>query len=287
MYQICSLQLPKMGYPDPLKVFSRKLTDNVVVSSSGFKRFDRINFGARMALFNYNDTIVVWSALPYSEGVKEALKMSSGAKEPNVKYVVIPDREHTMAAKSFKEQFPQLKIIAMEGVDLGKSVPIDYVVTLKYKNQLIDAQKLKEIGISDPVILDNFEFVYLPSHANLELVMYDKQLRALFQADLLFNLKQGDGNEQFSKHCGHEGGNPFSGFSYLARFMHPDSKFGRFFMNKAVNSGAAAEGLQKIYGWDFEKVVMCHGLIIESGGREVFKKVFASAIDKKSTGEYR
>uniref|UniRef100_A0A0L0NPD0 Uncharacterized protein n=1 Tax=Candidozyma auris TaxID=498019 RepID=A0A0L0NPD0_CANAR len=270
-----------MGYPDPLKVFSRKLTDNVVVSSSGFKRFDRINFGARMALFNYNDTIVVWSALPYSEGVKEALKMSSGAKEPNVKYVVIPDREHTMAAKSFKEQFPQLKIIAMEGVDLGKSVPIDYVVTLKYKNQLIDAQKLKEIGISDPVILDNFEFVYLPSHANLELVMYDKQLRALFQADLLFNLKQGDGNEQFSKHCGHEGGNPFSGFSYLARFMHPDSKFGRFFMNKAVNSGAAAEGLQKIYGWDFEKVVMCHGLIIESGGREVFRKVFASAIDKK------
>lgn len=269
-----------MAYPDPLKVVSRKITESIVLSSSGFKRFDRINFGARMALFNYNGSIVVWSALPYGEGVRNALDMSGANQGASVSYLIIPDREHTMAAKSFKEHFPQLKIIAMEGVDLG-SVAIDHVVTSKYENQLLDKEKLQEIGIRDPVILNNFQFVYLPAHQNKELVTYDINLKSVFQADLVFNLRPGDGNEQFSSECGHpEGANAFGGFSYPARYMNPDSCIGRYLMNKVANSSASAEGLRAIYGWDFDRLVMCHGLVFEKGGKEAFAKVFGKAIGK-------
>ncbi|KAF3990182.1 hypothetical protein FT663_02193 [Candidozyma haemuli var. vulneris] len=270
-----------MAYPDPLKVVSRKITENIVLSSSGFRRFDKINFGARMALFNYNGSIVVWSALPYGDGVKKALEMTSGSESPSVSYVIVPDKEHTMAAKSFKQEFPQLKIIAMEGVDLGSEAPVDHVITEKYKDVLLDSKKLQEIGIKDSVILDNFEFVYLPEHTNKELVMYDKNSKSLFQADLFFNLRSDDKNEQFSKDSGFpEGASVFTGFSYPAKYMNPDSKVGRFLMNKAANSSAAAEGIKNIYKWDFDRLVMCHGSVFETGGKEAFHKVFEKVLKK-------
>lgn len=266
-------------YPDPLKVVSRKITDSIVLSSSGFRRFGKINFGARMALFNYNGSIVVWLAMPYGDGVKRALELSAGGKEPQVSYVIVPDREHTMAAKSFKQQFPALKIIAMEGVDLGLEAPIDHVIKADVKGKILDKLALELVGITDPVIVDNFEFVYLPSHANKELVMYDKNLKSLFQADLLFNLRGDEENEQFSKEVGHEG-SVFNGFSYPAKYMNPDSKVGRFFMNKAAGSSSGAEGLRNIYSWDFDRLVMCHGTVFETGGKEAFRKVFGGVLGK-------
>lgn len=263
-------------YPDPLKVVSRRITENIVLSASGFRRFGKINFGARMALFNYNDKIVVWLAMPYSDGVKEALELAAKGKEPQVAYVIIPDKEHTMAAKSFKVRFPDLKIIAMEGVDLGKEAPVDYVFTDKVKDRVLGLAALQEIGITDSVILDNFEFVYLPSHVNKELVMYEKALKSVFQADLLFNLKN-EPNEQFSEEVGHKG-SVFSGFSYPAKFMNPDSKLGRNFMNKAASSSKGAEGIRSIYSWDFDRLVMCHGSVFETGGKEAFRKVFSGVL---------
>ena len=48
-----------MGYPKTLKVVSRKLTSNIVIASCGFTRVNTLNFGARMALFNYDNDIVI------------------------------------------------------------------------------------------------------------------------------------------------------------------------------------------------------------------------------------
>lgn len=264
-----------MGYPNPLKVLSRKLADNIVVAHSGFKRVDKINFGARMALFNFGGSVVVWSAIPHNDDVVKALQLVTGTSSDfNVSHLIIPDKEHTMAAKSFKEQYPDMKIIAMEGVDLGSLTPIDYRVTAKHANQVIGGDILREIGITDPAILSNFEFVYLPNHVNKELVMYDKVSKTLFEADLLFNLREDTPMEQFDGVS-----RPFSGWSYLAKFMNPDSKVGGILQRKAANVGSSKAGLRAIYSWDFDRLVMCHGNIIETGGKEAFAKVFGNALN--------
>ncbi len=33
-------------------------------------------------------------------------------------HLIVPDAEHTMAAKSFGEKFPEIKILAMENVNI-------------------------------------------------------------------------------------------------------------------------------------------------------------------------
>lgn len=264
-----------MGYPNPLKIFSRKLTENIVVAHSGFKRFDRVNFGARMALFNYNGSVVVWSALPHSEDVINAIELVSGASDCNVSHLIIPDKEHTMAAKSFKEKYPQLKIIAMEGVDLGENTPIDYVFTSKQANKVIGADALAEMGITDPVIARNFEFVYLPKHANQELVMYEKATKTVFEADLLFNLRDDEPMEQFS-----DTPHPFGGWSYISKFLNADSKVGGAMFRRIAKVHESSKGLQAIDSWDFDRVVMCHGNILETGGKAAFRKVFGSVLSE-------
>lgn len=268
-----------MGYPNPLKIVARQVSENVVIAHSPFKRVDKINFGARMAAFNYNNSIVVWSALPYNSDVASALQLLAGEHPVAVKYLIIPDKEHTMAAVSFKEKFPELKIIAMEDVDLGTKAPVDFRITSAVKHKILAKPELQDLGISDGAILDNFEFVFLPFHTNKELVMLDKNDKTLYEADLLFNLRSDAKLEQFAPEF-HEGKdyNPHTGWSYITRYMNPDSSVGKFLFNKIANTSKSAEGLRAIYLWDFDRIVMCHGNIIEKNGREEFKKVFGSVL---------
>lgn len=268
-----------MTYPNPLKVVSKKLSDNILVVATSFKRFNKVNFGARMALFHYNSSVVVWSAIPFADEVANTIEKLTGQPSTPVSYLIIPDKEHTLAAKLFKKQYPDMKIISMELVDLGPDTPIDYVVTSKYAHKVIDKAVLKEIGITDPVITDNFEFVYLPNHANKELVTYDKNAKIVFEADLIFNLNSDYPQEQFSEALGYPKGYfPHSGFSFITRYLNPDSKVGVRLFRKIVNTSASAEGLRAIYSWDFDQLVMCHGNIITSNAKDAFKKVFGSVL---------
>lgn len=265
-----------MGYPNPLKAISRNLTDNIVITSTPFTRSNIMNFGARMTLFNYNNQVIVWSAIPYGSEVINSLKLLTGKDDGfNVSYLIIPDVEHTMAAQSFKDTYPNLKIIGPEEVKVPFKV--DYKITKAHGNKLIDSNVLKEIGIQDDSILNNFEFVYLPSHANKELVLYDKNSKILFQADLLLDLGPvGKKLEQYSPETGYASNfNPHGGLSYITRFSHPDSGFFRGLVNKLVkaNDPQVQKGLKTIYNWDFTKMVPCHGNVVDDG-KSMFKKYF-------------
>lgn len=272
-----------MGYPSNFKAVSRKLTPNTVITSVPFSRANKLNFGGRMALFNYDNQIVVWSAIPYSNEAIEGLRLLTGKENGfNVTHLIVPDKEHTIAAGSFKTAYPNLKVIAMESV-LVPGVSIDYVVKDSQGGTLLNKASLLEIGITESVILDNFEFVYLPHHKNKELVMYDRNSKILFEADLLFNLGvEGtvDGSttlEQYSPETGYEKGfRPHTGWSYPTRYLQPHSKVGNYLMNKIAESSKSKEGLQAVYDWDFQKIVMCHGNVIEKDAKQSFKSVFSN-----------
>lgn len=258
-------------------MISRKLSPHIVVASSSFKRFNKINFGARMALFHYDNSVVVWLALPYGEEVAKAIQLVTGGDKSPVTHLIVPDREHTMAAKSFKAEFPELKIIAMDTVTIP-GVNIDHKIGAEYAHKLIDRDVLQEIGIVDEPIVNNFQFVYLPEHANNELVTFDLNSKILFEADLLFNLGHDD-LEQFSVATGFSSKfYPHSGWSYMTRYLQPYSKIGNALINKITNTKKSAEGLRQIYKWDFEQIVMCHGNIIDTEAKAAFKSVFGSVL---------
>lgn len=264
-----------MSYPSPFKATIEKLAENTVVALAGFKRFGKVNFGARMALFHYNNSVIVWLAFPYGEEVERAVEQLTNNKNTPISHMIIPDREHTMAAKSFKEKFPDLKILAGEGVECGFKP--DYVISKSDAHTVLDKARLTQLGI-DAAIADNFQFVFLPHHANQELVAYDVNLKIVYEADLLFNLRTDEKMQQFSPEVGFpEQENPFGGWSFVGRYMNPDSKVGRFMQTKIADVPLSAEGLRNIYGWDFDTMVMCHGNILRNGAKEQFKKLFACA----------
>ncbi|CUM65772.1 uncharacterized protein PRCAT00003420001 [Priceomyces carsonii] len=277
-----------MGYPNIIKAVNRKLTPNIVTSSCPFSRFDKFNFGARMALLKYDNEILVWSPIPFGKEVVDALNVLNGttgkeAESFNLKYLIIPDREHTLAAKSFKKVYPSLSIISMETVDLG-DVKIDHVITSKYGNKKIDKKVLEEIGILDPFIVNNFEFVYLPFHANKELVLYDKNSKIVFAADIIFNLGvRGTTNksvtlEQYSPETGYTNFNPHLGWSYFTRYLQPYSSVGNYLARSVMNTSKSSEGLKAIDTWDFDTWVMCHGNVLEKNGKQAFENIFHSVL---------
>lgn len=277
-----------MGYPPNFKIVTKSLTENILLASTAFSRVDKFNFGARMAVFKFpqSNKIILWSPLPYTPQVIDVLtKFTNNTNESNlnIAYVIIPDREHNLAAKSYKEKFPGCKLIGMEGLD-ENSLKLDYKFLKLMGNKVLKNDDLRQIfNDSDSgLIVDNFEFVYLPNHANQELVVFDKSSSTLFEADLLFNLGVPGSTlgetilEQYSPELGFpKGFNPHSGWSFITRYLQPYSKVGRFLFRKLVDINHSKPGLEVIYNsWDFKTIVMCHGNIITKDAKEAFKHVF-------------
>lgn len=277
-----------MGYPPNFKIVTKSLTENILLASTAFSRVDKFNFGARMAVFKFpqSNKIILWSPLPYTPQVIEVLtKFTNNTNESNlnIAYVIIPDREHNLAAKSYKEKFPGCKLIGMEGLD-ENSLKLDYKFIKLMGNKVLKNDDLRQIFNDNDsgLIVDNFEFVYLPNHANQELVVFDKSSSTLFEADLLFNLGVPGSTlgetilEQYSPELGFpKGFNPHSGWSFITRYLQPYSKVGRFLFRKLVDINHSKPGLKAIYNsWDFKTIVMCHGNIITKDAKEAFKHVF-------------
>jgi hypothetical protein len=119
---------------------------------------------------------------------------------------------------------------------------------------------------------------------NKELVFNYKPDKTLIEADLLFNLPA---TEQFSK-TGLDARSGILTKLFSALNSTAGSAMGqRRFIWYAVSSGnrpSYSASMNKINGWDFDKIIPCHGDVIESDGKGIFQKIFAWHLEKsKST----
>lgn len=107
-------------------------------------------------------------------------------------------------------------------------------------------------------------------HPNREIALLHKPSKTLIQADLMFNLP---GTEQFLKAEGNMGNallNKIAG--YFASVGKGQQRFIWYAMAK--DKARFAEGVKRVAGWEFERVVPCHGDVIESDGNKVFRELF-------------
>ena len=118
-----------------------------------------------------------------------------------------------------------------------------------------------------------FEVEYVGAHSNKELVFYHKPDKTLIEADLMFNLPA---TEQYSRV---EGG--ATGGILNRLFVGLMSAQGRAIWQKRFLWYAASAGdrkgfndsIKRIDAWDFDRIVPCHGDVIESGGKDIFRNV--------------
>lgn len=119
-----------------------------------------------------------------------------------------------------------------------------------------------------------FDYEYVGSHSNKELVMCHKPDRTLIEADMMFNLPA---TEQYSR----TGESATSGaltkfFNVVQNTVGKATWQKRFlwYAASAKDRDGFNRSAKTIASWDFDRIIPCHGDVIESGGKGIFMKVF-------------
>ena len=189
-----------------------------------------------------------------------------------VSYITAPDFEHHIYVSEWAKAFPSAKLLAVEGLpekrQKDKSTANEefaHVWTAKNKNEMT----------VDPEFDREFDYEYVGSHANKELVFCHKPDRTLIEADMMFNLPA---KEQFSK-TGEDATSGiltklFIGIQNTAGTAVWQKRF-LWYIASSGDRTAFNESAKKIASWDFDRIIPCHGDVIETGGKGIFQKVFA------------
>jgi hypothetical protein len=94
-----------------------------------------------------------------------------------------------------------------------------------------------------------------------EVVFYHRPSRSLIVADLLFNFSDNDA--------------PITRF--LARFVigpYPGCRFAYLYRPVITDSKRFRASVERILAWDFDQIIVGHGAIVRTNGKEIFRAAF-------------
>lgn len=187
-----------------------------------------------------------------------------------VRYLAATDFENHTFLSEWAKAFPSAKVLGVDGLPEKRQkaketagTSFDHVWTMKNKHDM----KV------DPDFDREFETEYVGSHGNKELVFCHKPDRTLIEADLIFNLPA---NEQYSKSdespTAGIGTKLFIGMMSASGTATWQKRF-LWYAASAADRPGFNQSIKKINSWDFDRVIPCHGDVIETGGKGVFQKV--------------
>lgn len=203
-------------------------------------------------------SLAVFSPVALTSAVHQKLN-SLGS----VRYIVALNVGHHLSLTEWATAFPQAEVIGMEGLP-EKREKSKATKGTRF-SRVFTAENRGALRIS-PEFDDEFEYEYMPASANKEIVFFHKPTRTMIQADLLLNLPA---TEQYSKvPGGHEAG-------FLGKVLGGvfNTQGDMLWQKRALwygvgskNRPAFAESLKTILSWDFDRIIPCHGDVIETGG---------------------
>ena len=198
----------------------------------------------------------------------------------DVQYLAAPDIEHHLYLSQWHKAFPAARVLGPAGLPekrekdaATKGTPFAAVFTEKNKH---------ELRVDDAFHKD-FEVEYVGAHANRELVFLYKPERTLVQADLIFNLPA---REQYARSAE----DPTKGL-WTRLFMSVFHAQGHamaqrrflWYVASKADRRSFAESVKRIDGWDFDRIIPCHGDVVETGGKGLFRKVMEWHLASKSS----
>jgi hypothetical protein len=137
----------------------------------------------------------------------------------------------------------------------------------------------KRLETISPEFDAEFDWEYVHAHANKEIVFHHRPTRTLIEADYMFNSPP---TEQFSK----SGVDPNSGI-LTKIFAAVTSAQGKAMGQQRMiwwgtsmsDRKSFAASTARINRWDFDRLIPCHGDVIETGAKSVFQKVLKWHLD--------
>jgi Domain of unknown function (DUF4336) len=253
---------------DPAKVMVfRDILPNMTTLSTPFARFGVFKVGGRATIVKLQTgALAVFSPVALTDDVRSKIQSMGN----NVKYISAMDFEHHIYITPWAKAYPQAAVIGVEGLPekrendpATKGISFSHVFTQSNK---------KDMRISEE--FDNeFDYEYVHSHQNKELVYYHKPTKTMIQADFMFNLPA---YEQYSK----SGVAPNSGIltKLFISFMNTkdDAVWQRRFVWYLAGSKdrpGFSESVNRMKRWDLQRIIPSHGDVIESGAQGIFDKI--------------
>ncbi|KAF4124698.1 hypothetical protein GMORB2_5364 [Geosmithia morbida] len=261
---------------DPAQVMViRNVTPNIVTFSVPFARFGRIKVGGRGTLVKMTSgDLAVFSPVALTGEAKAKVASLGGT----LRYIVALDFEHHIFISEWAEAYPEAKIVGPEGLPEKRAAQhaTDPKIGDEEFSVIFTREGKRDVSVG-PDFDQDFDYEYVDGHANLEIVVCYRPDRTLIEADLLFNLPA---KEQYSRVP--EGALPSSGL--LGRVFEgaqsPSLTGNNTWVKRfswymvAKDRDSLNESIARIAGWDFEKLIPCHGDVVEERAKELYSKVF-------------
>ena len=221
-----------------------------------------------------NGALVIFSPTALTPEVRKTLDNLGG----NVKYIAAPDIEHHIFVGEWAKAFPAAHVIGVDGLPEKREKSAETQGT-KFSHVFTKENKL-DLRI-DADFDKDFDYEFVHSHGNKEFVINYRPDRTLIQADLIWNLPA---KEQYSK----SGESPTAGIwtKLFASLLTLDgtAKAQKRFLWYALSAGDRKgfnESMHRINNWDFDRIIPCHGDVVETGGKGIFEKVMQWHLEAK------
>ena len=273
----------------------RDLNPSITTLSVPFLRFGRIKFGGRATIgissshsfstVHYpnkptvklqSGSLAIFSPVALTPTVRS--KLTSLSPSPPTTYLIAPDMEHHIFVSPWAKEYPLAEVIGMEGLpekregdDANKGVKFAHVFSAGNK---------RDMRIS-PEFDEEFEYEFVHSHQNKELVFLHKPTKTLIEADLLFNMPP---TEQYSRTGVAPDAGIFSKFFGAMLNTHGDMRWQKRFLwygPGGKDRTGLAESAKRINSWDFDRIIPCHGDVIETGGKSILQNLTSWFVEGK------
>ncbi|OCB83911.1 hypothetical protein A7U60_g9117 [Sanghuangporus baumii] len=252
----------------------REVSKDVWTFSCPFSRFGIFPVGGRSTAIKLsNGDLWVLASTPLNSMTKAKLDELGG----RVKYVVGADAVHNLFLPEFKKTYPDAKLLG---------VP-DHLSKPDLKELKFDGGEPKSQANVSCMSSDNFVMqVYgrdpegtkygfedeikswfgLFFSRNQDVAFNHVASRTLIEADLLFNLPA---SEQYSKSSS-SGKVPLVGAMLTPySWMHK-----KFVWGAGKDKEAMKRDARTVSGWDFDRVIPCHGDVIETNGKKAWEEAY-------------
>ena len=205
-------------------------------------RFGGLSIGTRMTVVRLaGGELFLHSPVSLDPGLRKELDGLG-----RVRCIVAPNKMHHLFAGEYNEAWPDVELYCAPGLE-KKRKDIDWHATLG--DEAPEAWR----GQLEQVLFEGF-----PS-AN-EVDFFHPPTRTLLVTDIAFHI--GEESPALTRF----------GFRLLGAYK----RFGPSLMERILirDRAAARASLEKILAWDFERVTVTHGSVLEQGGREALRKSY-------------
>lgn len=223
----------------------RQIDNNLWVAEQPFKYWG-LEVGARMTVIRLESGLMIISPIKPDEQIIHQLN-----KIDKVAYIIAPNLYHHLFISEFQLIYPSAKLIIPKGLNI-KLPKLDFAQLLNDNNGSLENQV-------DYLLIDGFKILDISGASTLnEYVFFHRNSHTLILTDTAFHF---DGNFTFKTHL-------------AARLLGIYGKLAPSFLEKLASKDTqkVKKSFQKVFEWDFDRVIMAHGSIVETGAKLKLKQ---------------